>query len=75
MKLLTFCLVVVEICVGLFTTDMFFLKQWLVIDKAKAQWLRYKSMLLNATGQTESSSSGDTGTNKVLLANLGVLYF
>ncbi|KAH7691815.1 Peptidase T2 asparaginase 2 protein [Dioscorea alata] len=45
---------------------------WLVTEKAKAQWLRYKSMLLNAKRQTESSSASDPGTTKVLLTNSGV---
>ncbi|KAJ0963813.1 hypothetical protein J5N97_028935 [Dioscorea zingiberensis] len=39
---------------------------WLVTERAKTQWLRYKSMLLNAKGQTESSSVNDPRTTKVL---------
>lgn len=68
-------LVVAQICLGLFTTNIFFLKQWLVTEKAKAQWLRYKSMLLNAKRQTESSSDSNPGTTKVVLTNSGVLLF
>jgi len=37
--------------------------QWLVTERAKAQWLKYKSMLANAKKRNGSSATGSTKTS------------